>query len=213
MRNATMAKQSNRTTFTLANWEASIATAVKGAETSGVAMTRLVREAAPHNLDKDKAREVFQLAYGAVFADLNKCTIEEAVVSKTVRNRVSDCLCVLFAPAVVGEGDKALRVDALMGSIQTVAAKVRAASPKKERAPRQPKAPKEVATGEGESSATTAPLSGLQMLENALNVLKAQLGDNATCLELIGELTDLAGDLADALSEADDRLLSELEAA
>lgn len=185
-----------QTKFALTEWEASITNAVKGAETSGIALTRLVRQAAPHDLDKDKAREVFQLAYGAVYADLNKVTIEEAVTSKTVRNRVSDCLCVLFAPEVIGEGDKALRVDSLLGSIQTVAAKVRAASPRKERAARMPKAPKEAVSGgsEGEGQA-----SGLAMLQNALNVLKAQLAGNAVALELVSELVDLAGDLTDAL--------------
>ena len=208
-----MAKQSDRKTnntvtapaFSITVWEASVTEAVRTAETSGVALTRLVREAAPFDLDREKAREVFQLAYGSVYAALNACTVEEATTSKTVRNRVSDCLCVLYAPAVVGEGDASLRVDALVGSIQTVAAKIRAATPKTPRQPRQPKTPQgkpdtdhQINGGEGEA------VSGLGMLENALNVLKSQLGGNAKALELIGELVDLAGDLADALAAGEE---------
>jgi hypothetical protein len=176
--------------FTVVQWEKDVIAAVAVAESSGIALTKLVRQAAENQVDEEKAREVFQTAYAAAYAKSMNVTEEEARKSKSYRNRVSDAMAVFKADPKHVEG--------LVGSVQTVAAKVRKAAAQPG-TPRQPKgAPGE--SGQEAAKVDASQVKPFALLNLAIEALVKECGDDATALEALGALKDAGAALMEILA-------------
>lgn len=166
--------------FDIAAWRVDLDAAALNFVSAGKAMLDLML-AARGKVEHDTAREALQHAFGQAYASTYGVTFEEACKSKSVMNRVSDGMAIFKAKNLP---------DSLPGQLQSAAAACRKANPSSTRRPRQPTAPKVEAKD----------VKALALLSAALEALRAEAGDNEAALELIGELVDLAGDLADALA-------------
>ena len=166
--------------FDIAGWATRLDGAALNFVSAGKAMLDLMLEARG-KVEHDTAKEKLQHAFGQAYAATYGVTFEEAVKAKSVQNRVSDGLAVLKAEVLPGS---------LPGNIQQAAAACRKANPSgRKSSPRQPVA-----------KVAAADVNPLALLEAALEALRKQAADNQPALELIGELVDLAGDLATALA-------------
>jgi hypothetical protein len=176
-------KNSNARTvaaFNIAAWATRLDSAALNFVSAGKAMLDLMLEARG-KVEHETAKEKLQHAFGQAYAATYGVTFEEAVKAKSVQNRVSDGLAVLKAANLP---------DSLPGNIQQAAAACRKANPSgRKSSPRQPVA-----------KVAAADVNPLALLETALEALRKQAADNQPALELIGELVDLAGDLATALA-------------
>ena len=168
--------------FDLAAWSADLAAAALNVE-SGAKQLLDLALAARGKVEADTAREKFGDAFASAMAKTHNVTDEEARASKSFKNRVSDAMAVFKCETLPAS---------LPSNLQRAADAVRKANPSSRKPRAGGKADKAQAVGEQPSA--------LAMLENALNVLKAQCAGNATALDLIGELVDLAADIADTLS-------------
>lgn len=169
--------------FDIAAWRTDLDAAALNFVSAGKAMLDLML-AARGKIEHDTAREALQHAFGQAYAATYGATFEEAIKTKSVMNRVSDGMAIFKAKNLP---------DSLPGQLQSAAAACRKANPSSTRRPRQP----------GTSKVETKDVNPLALLQAALEALRAEAGDNEAALELIGELVDLAGDLADALANPD----------
>lgn len=136
-------------------------------------------------VDPDTMREALQDAFGQAYVANNPgVEYESALKTSTVRNRVSEGMAVFNAETLP---------DDMPNNIQHAAAAVRKAKAK----PRPPKTP-DGETGKGKAEGIKA--SPLALLQLAIDGLLGQAGDNATLLSLLGDLKDLAADIAGELS-------------
>lgn len=185
-----MARSQNRNTrnaqaaavvaFDIAAWRTNLDAAALSFTSAGKAMLDLML-AARDKVLHDTARDALQHAFGQAYAATYGVTFEEACKSKSVMNRVSDGMAVFKAKVLPAS---------LPGQLQSAAAACRKANPSSARKPRQPSAPK----------VNASDVNPLALLQAALEALRTEAGENEAALELIGELVDLAGDLADALA-------------
>lgn len=166
--------------FDIAAWRTNLDAAALNFVSAGKAMLDLML-AARDKVLHDTAREALQHAFGQAYAATYGVTFEEACKSKSVMNRVSDGMAIFKAKVLP---------DSLPGQLQSAAAACRKANPSSPRKPRPPVDPKV-------NASDVNPLASLQA---ALEALRTEAGENEAALELIGELVDLAGDLADALA-------------
>ena len=188
-----MSKQANAqakalSKFNVAAWREALMAAVSTAESSGVALTSVVRQAVGM-VDEEKAREVFQDAYASYYATAHGVTDEEARKVKSFRNRVSDCMAVFKADAKEVEG--------LVGSVQTIAAKVRAAK-KGTGTPRQPKG-ETTKSSELKNVVDAGQVKPWALLNLALDALAKECGEDVAALEALGALKDTATELGELL--------------
>lgn len=146
---------------------------------AGQHMLELMLEARG-KIELDTGREALQHAFGAAYAATYNVSFEEAVKAKSVQNRVSDGMAILKAEVLPAS---------LPGNIQRAADACRKANPGKPRVARQPKN-KDAGTN---ADASTTPLA---LLSQALEALRNEAGDNQTALSLIGDLVDMAAELA-----------------
>lgn len=179
-RNTRNTRNTQAAAFDIAAWRTDLDAAALNFVSAGAAMLSLML-AARGKVEHDTAREALQHAFGTAYAATYAVTFEEACKSKSVMNRVSDGMAIFKAEKLP---------DSLPGQLQSAAAACRKANPSSKRKPRQPVAPKVEAKD----------VKALALLSAALEALRAEAGDNEAALELIGELVDLAGDLADALA-------------
>lgn len=179
-RNTRNAKSAAVVAFDIAAWRTDLDAAALNFVSAGKAMLDLML-AARGKVIPDTAREALQHAFGQAYAVTYGVTFEEACKAKSVMNRVSDGMAVFKAETLPAS---------LPGQLQSAAAACRKANPSSKRKPRQPVAPKVEAKD----------VKALALLSAALEALRAEAGENEAALELIGELVDLAGDLADALA-------------
>lgn len=179
--------------FDLAAWSEALAAAALNVE-SGAKQLLDLALAARGKVEPDTAREKFGDAFASAMAKTHNVTDEEARASKSFKNRVSDAMAVFKCETLPAS---------LPSNLQRAADAVRKANPSKRKPRAGGKPPKE------DNVVSVGPLG---MLELALAQLKIKCGDNAAALEIVGELVDLAADLADALAAdaADD---SEAQAA
>lgn len=135
-------------------------------------------------VEADTAREAFADAFAAALVQVHGVTDTEARASKSLKNRVSDAMAIFKCESLPAS---------LPANLQRAADAVRKANPSgKTRKPRAGgKAPVQVPAGQ---------VNPLALLEAALEALRLQAGDNELALSVIGELVDLAGDLADVLA-------------
>jgi hypothetical protein len=180
-RNARNAQAAAVVAFDLAAWSVRMDTAALQFTSAGKAMLDLIMEARG-KVEADTVREKLQHAFASAFATTYGVTFDEACKAKSVMNRVSDGMAVFKAETMPGS---------LPGNLQQAAAACRKANPKERKSsPRQPVAPK----------VDAKDVNPLALLQAALEALRKQAADNQPALELIGELVDLAGDLAEALA-------------
>ena len=183
-RNARNAQAAAVVAFDLAAWSVRMDTAALQFTSAGKAMLDLIMEARG-KVEADTVREKLQHAFASAFATTYGVTFDEACKAKSVMNRVSDGMAVFKAETMPGS---------LPGNLQQAAAACRKANPKaRKSSPRQPVA-----------KVDASDVNPLALLEAALEALRKQAADNQPALELIGELVDLAGDLADALAGEQD---------
>lgn len=166
--------------FNVAAWRIDLDAAALNFVSAGKAMLDLML-AARGKVEHDTAREALQHAFGQAYAATYGVTFEEAIKAKSVMNRVSDGMAIFKAEKLP---------DSLPGQLQSAAAACRKANSSNKRKPRQPAAPRVEAKD----------VNPLALLQAALEALRTEAGENEAALELIGELVDLAGDLADALA-------------
>lgn len=134
-------------------------------------------------VEPDTMREALQDAFGQAYVANNPgVEYEAALKTSSVRNRVSEGMAVFSADTLP---------DDMPNNIQHAAAAVRKAKAK----PRAPKTP-DGETGKAEG----IKASPLALLQLAIDGLLGQAGDNATLLSLLGDLKDLAADIAGELS-------------
>ena len=181
-RNARNAQSAAIAAFNVAAWRTELDGAALNFVSAGKAMLDLML-AARGKVEHDTAREALQHAFGQAYAATYGVTFEEACKAKSVMNRVSDGMAVFKAETLP---------DSLPGQLQSAAAACRKANPSGKRTPRQP-----VAKAAKVNASDVKPLA---LLQAALEALRTEAGENEAALELIGELVDLAGDLADALA-------------
>ena len=167
--------------FDLAAWSADLAAAALNVE-SGAKQLLDLALAARGKVEPDTAREKFGDAFASAMAKTHNVTDEEARASKSFKNRVSDAMAVFKCETLPAS---------LPSNLQRAADAVRKANPSKRKPRAGGKPPKE------DNVVSVGPLG---MLELALAQLKVKCGDNAAALEIVAELVDLAGDLADALA-------------
>lgn len=179
-RNARNAQSTAVATFDIAAWRVNLDAAAHSFVSAGKSMLDLML-AARGKVEHDTAREALQHAFGMAYATTYNVSFEEAVKAKSVANRVSDGMAIFKAENLPAS---------LPGQLQSAAAACRKANPSSKRKPRQPVAPK----------VSAADVNPLALLQAALEALRNEAGDNANALELIGELVDLAGDLAECLA-------------
>lgn len=185
-----MAKQARKTVatvaqFDVASWRTALETEATKMESGATRLLQLALQARGV-VEADTAREAFKHAFAIGVAAAQGCTFEEALASRTVANRTSDCMAVFSAAKLPG---------AMPASLQRAAAEVRKLPENKkgERGRQAPKAPA--------AKVDARDVKPLALLSAALEALKGSCGDNAKALELVGELVDLAADLAEALAE------------
>ena len=166
--------------FNVAAWRTNLDAAALNFVSAGKAMLDLMLSARG-KVEHDTAREALQHAFGQAYAAAYAVTFEEACKAKSVMNRVSDGMAIFRAEKLP---------DSLPGQLQSAAAACRKANPSSKRKPRQPVAPKVEAKD----------VKALALLNAALEALRSEVGENEVALELIGEIVDLAGDIADALA-------------
>ena len=166
--------------FDLAAWSADLAAAALNVE-SGAKQLLDLALAARGKVEADTAREKFGDAFASAMAKTHSVTDEEARASKSFKNRVSDAMAVFKCETLPAS---------LPSNLQRAADAVRKANPSKRKPRAGGKPPKE------DNVVSVGPLG---MLELALAQLKIKCGDNAVALEIVGELVDLAQDLAEAL--------------
>ncbi len=179
-RNTRNAQSAVVAAFDIAAWRTNLDAAALSFTSAGKAMLDLML-AARGKVEHDTAREALQHAFGQAYAATYGVTFEEACKAKSVMNRVSDGMAVFKAETLPAS---------LPGQLQSAAAACRKANPSSKRKPRQPVAPKVEAKD----------AKALALLSAALEALRTEAGENEVALELIGELVDLAGDLAEALA-------------
>jgi hypothetical protein len=167
--------------FDLAAWSEALAAAALNVE-SGAKQLLDLALAARGKVEADTAREKFGDAFAAAMAKTHNVTDDEARASKSFKNRVSDAMAVFKCEKLPAS---------LPSNLQRAADAVRKANPSSRKPRAGGKAPKE------DNVVSVGPLG---MLELALAQLKVKCGDNATALEIVAELTDLATDLADVLA-------------
>lgn len=184
-----MAKQARKTVTTVAQfnveaWRSALEAEATKMESGATRLLKLALEARGV-VEVDTAREAFKHAFAAAVASANGITFEEAMTSRTVANRTSDCMAVFSAAKLPG---------AMPASLQRAAAEVRKLPENKkgERGRQTAKAPA--------AKVDAKDVKPLALLSAALDALKGSCGDNAKALELVGELVDLAADLAEALA-------------
>ena len=170
--------------FDIAQWSADLAAAALNVE-SGAKQLLDLALAARGKVEPDTAREKFGDAFASAMAKTHNVTDEEARASKSFKNRVSDAMAVFKCETLPAS---------LPSNLQRAADAVRKANPSKRKPRAGGKPPKE------DNVVSVGPLG---MLELALAQLKIKCGDNATALEIVGELVDLAADLAGVLSGED----------
>jgi hypothetical protein len=184
-RNAAKTQTAAVTAFNVAQWRTDLTSAATQFA-SGAKQLLTLAIAARGLVEEDTAREAFKDAFAAALSVTMGVTDEEARSSKSLANRVSDAMAVFKCetlPAILPQ------------NLQQAADTVRKANPnKKARAPRAGGKPEAVATVDAKH------VNPLALLESALAALKLQAGDNQTALELVGELVDLAQDLAQVLA-------------
>lgn len=187
-----MAKQIRKTAttaaqFDVASWRTALEVEATKMESGATRLLKLALEARGV-VEVDTAREAFKHAFAIGVAAAQGCTFEEALTSRTVANRTSDCMAVFSAAKLPGS---------MPASLQRAAAEVRKLPENKkgERGRQAPKAPKAPA-----AKVDAKDVKPLALLSAALDALKGSCGDNAKALELVGELVDLAADLAEALA-------------
>lgn len=176
---AAQAQSQRVAAFDLAKWGESLRAAAFNVESGAKRLLDLALEARGL-VEPDTAREKFADAFAAAIVATHHVTDEEARASKSLKNRVSDAMAVFKCEALPAS---------LPNNLQRAADAVRKANPKP-RAPRQPVAPKVQASD----------VNPLALLQAALEALRSQCKDNATALELVGELVDLSSDLAECLA-------------
>lgn len=179
-RNTRNAQAAAVVAFNVAAWRADLDAAALSFTSAGKAMLDLML-AARGKVLHDTAREALQHAFGQAYAATYGVTFEEACKAKSVMNRVSDGMAVFKAKNMPAS---------LPGQLQSAAAACRKANPSSPRKPRPPVDPKVEAKD----------VKALALLSAALEALRTEAGENEAALELIGELVDLAGDLAEALA-------------
>lgn len=167
--------------FDIAQWSADLAAAALNVE-SGAKQLLDLALAARGKVEPDTAREKFGDAFASAMAKTHNVTDEEARASKSFKNRVSDAMAVFKCETLPAS---------LPSNLQRAADAVRKANPSS----RKPRA-----GGEAPKEDNVVSVGPLGMLELALAQLKIKCGDNATALEIVAELTDLASDLADVLA-------------
>ncbi len=156
--------------FNVAQWRLDLTAAFSGLASAATRVLHVVLEGRG-KVDPDTAREA-----------ITEALIAAGMVegSPSLKNRVSEAMAVFKAETLPAE---------LPANLQHAAKAVRAASGIK-RAPRQ-------------GATTTAPKAGdpapLVALSKAIEQIRAMDGLSPRALELVGELADLAGDLADAV--------------
>lgn len=165
--------------FDIAQWSADLAAAALNVE-SGAKQLLDLALAARGKVEPDTAREKFGDAFASAMAKTHNVTDEEARASKSFKNRVSDAMAVFKCETLP---------TSLPGNLQRAADAVRKANP----SGRKPRA------GGKASKKDVVSVGPLGMLELALAQLKVKCGDNAVALEIVAELVDLTGDLAEAL--------------
>ena len=179
--------------FDLAAWSARLDASALQFTSAAHAMLNLMLEGRGL-VEPDTAREKLVHAFASAFCAVNPgVTFEAACKAKSVLNRVSDALCVLKAETLPAS---------LPNNLQQAAAAVRKANPSS-RKPRQPSGDK----------APVGDVDALVALRAAIEQLRSQATDNAPALELIGELADLAEDVASALAGDADVIEGEVVAA
>lgn len=168
--------------FDLAGWSNDLRAAALNLESGAKRLLELAL-AARGKVEHDTAREKFQDAFAAALAVTHGVTDEEARKSKSFANRVSDAMAILKAAKLP---------DSMPNNLQRAADAVRKANrdPNKTRAPR--------AGGKAEEKADPIQ-TALGMLDNALLQLVTACADNATAVDLLGDLKDMANDLRGAL--------------
>lgn len=181
-RNARNAQSNAVATFDIAAWRVNLDDAAHNFVSAGKSMLDLML-AARGKVEHDTAREALQHAFGMAYATTYAVPFEEALKAKSVANRVSDGMAIFKAENLPAS---------LPGQLQSAAAACRKANPSSTRKPRQPKGPA--------PKVSAADVNPLALLQAALEALRNEAGDNANALELIGELVDLAGDLAECLA-------------
>lgn len=179
-RNTRNAQAAAVAAFDIAAWRTELDAAALSFTSAGKAMLDLML-AARGKVLHDTAREALQHAFGQAYAATYGVTFEEACKAKSVMNRVSDGMAVFKAETLPAS---------LPGQLQSAAAACRKANPSSKRKPRQPVAVKVEAKEVG----------ALALLSAALEALRVEAGENEAALELIGEVVDLVGDIADALA-------------
>ena len=179
-RNTRNAQAAAVAAFDIAAWRTELDAAALSFTSAGKAMLDLML-AARGKVLHDTAREALQHAFGQAYAATYGVTFEEACKAKSVMNRVSDGMAVFKAETLPAS---------LPGQLQSAAAACRKANPSSKRKPRQPVAAKVEAKDVG----------ALALLSAALEALRVEAGENEAALELIGEVVDLVGDIADALA-------------
>jgi len=150
-------------------------------------------------VEPDTMREALQDAFGQAYVANNPSVeYEAALKTSSVRNRVSEGMAVFGAETLP---------DDMPNNIQHAAAAVRKAKAK-------PRAPKTPGADTGTDKGATINASPLALLQLAIDGLLGQAGDNATLLDLLGDLKDLAADIAGELSApSGDIIEGEFEAA
>lgn len=185
-RNAAKTQAAAVQSFNVAQWRTDL-TAAATQFASGAKQLLTLAIAARGLVEEDTAREAFKDAFAAALSVTMGVTDEEARSSKSLANRVSDAMAIFKCetlPAILPQ------------NLQQAADTVRKANPnKKARAPRAGGNPEAVA-----ASVDAKHVNPLALLESALAALKLQAGSNQTALELVGELVDLAADLAEVLA-------------
>jgi hypothetical protein len=172
--------------FDVAAWREELCGAALQFDGAAVRLLRLAL-AARGVVETDTAREAFKEAFGGAFAATRGVTFEEAIKAKTVQNRVSDALAVFGAEKLPGS---------MPDQLQSAAKACREANPKPRRQPRP---------GKGKPDADARQVA-LGMIHNGLEQLRHAVGDDEDVLGIVGDLTDLLGQIEDAIgiSSTDD---------
>jgi hypothetical protein len=172
--------KSKAPSFNVPAWREELVGAACQMITGATAMLRLV-VSARGLVEADTVRESLQDAFAQAYCATNDgIEYEAALKAPSVRNRVSEGMAVFNCEELPAD---------MQNNIQHAASACRAAKAGK-RAPKTPKAPAQEGT----------PASPLALLQLAIDGLTKQAGDNATLLSLLGDLKDLAHDIAGELN-------------
>ncbi len=172
--------------FSVQMWRKAFESACQSEATAATKICDLVVRA--HGMvDLEAAREIILHAFANAVAKASGGSFEAALELKSVKNRTADAMAILKCKELPAS---------LPRSLQAAAAACRAAGPK-----RPPRAGGKA--GADAKPGVTVPkgkLSATELLNVALEALRAECGDNVEALSLVGDLADLAMDLAEALA-------------